>query len=324
MEPFLFNPYFKNVIWGGDKICRYKGIPQPAPNIGESWEISAIPGHESVVAAGKHKGLTLTRLVELLGVELLGERVVERYGLRFPLLIKFIDARDNLSVQVHPDDDLALSRHNSFGKSELWYIIDTEPGAKIFSGLRTQMTPDEYAIRVADGSFADTLAVHDSAPGDVFFLPSGRVHAIGSGNFLAEIQQSSDVTYRIYDYDRRDAEGRPRELHTDLARDAIDFTVLPDYKSPRPSESEKDCELVSCEHFTTRRLIVDGCTELELTPGSFSVLICIDGQVEIQSTNVINNKKTSTPLPTGQSALIPAALPRVTLRGRATLLLTHV
>ena len=318
LEPLKFVPYLKSVIWGGDRICQFKGIDQPEPNIGESWEISAVPGHESVVSEGVFKGRTLNELISQYGSDLLGEKVVKRYGNTFPLLIKFIDARDNLSVQVHPDDELARKRHDSLGKTEMWYIIDADRDAKIYAGLNIAMTPEQYVSRVASGTFAETLACHDSHPGDVFFLPAGRVHAIGAGNLLAEIQESSDVTYRIYDYDRRDAQGNTRELHTELAKDAIDYTVRDDYKSPRPDDTSTDCELVRCEHFTTRRVLVDGTCDLDLTPDSFSVIMCVDGSI------VMEYEQGSLNLDRGNTALIPAVIKQMKLRGKATLLVSHL
>ena len=315
--PIVFKPYLKSVIWGGNKICNYKGIEQPEPNIGESWEISAVPGHVSVVADGPYKGKTLTELIDAFGAELLGKKVVDKYGENFPLLIKIIDAADNLSVQVHPDDDLAKERHNSLGKTEMWYIIDADKDAKIFAGLNTKMTPEEYAARVADGTFAQTLAVHDSHPGDVFFLPAGRVHAIGAGNLLAEIQESSDITYRIYDYDRRDAQGNTRELHTELAKDAIDYNVCDEYKSPRPDDNVADCKIVSCDHFTTNRVIVDGEIDLTFSQQSFTVIICIDGNVEL----VYPAGKMQ--ISRGTSVLVPAALSSLKAAGKATLITTQ-
>lgn len=316
LAPIKFTPYLKSVIWGGNKICTYKNIEQPGPNIGESWEISAVPGHESVVEGGEYDGLTVTDLISRFGADLLGDRVVERYGLSFPLLIKIIDAADNLSVQVHPDDSLARQRHNSLGKTEMWYIIDADSDARIYAGLSTLMTPDDYVRRVADGTFAETLAVHSSAPGDVFFLPAGRVHAIGAGNLLAEIQESSDVTYRIYDYDRRDAAGNPRELHTGLAKDAIDYTVYPEYKSPRPADGCDDCEIVSCSHFTTRRIALDGEMTAGITPGSFAVIMCISGHA------IVTCPEGELTLRQGHTALIPAAVGSVGLSGNATLLIS--
>ncbi|MDE6121172.1 MAG: class I mannose-6-phosphate isomerase, partial [Muribaculaceae bacterium] len=192
--PILFRPYFKQVIWGGSRICAYKDCPQTVSRVGESWEISALPGRETVVASGTYKGMTLTELAGRFGAQLLGSGVRGRFGDRFPLLLKFIDANDNLSVQVHPDDATAMSHHNSPGKTEMWYVISAEPGAKVYVGLNSDITPAEFDRRVADNTFTEVLAEHEVAPGDVFFLPPGRVHAIGAGVLLAEIQESSDTT----------------------------------------------------------------------------------------------------------------------------------
>lgn len=312
--PIRFIPYLKSVIWGGNRICDYKGIRQTEPNIGESWEISAVPGHESIVESGSYSGKKITELIDEFGPELLGRKVMEKYAGKFPLLIKLIDANDNLSVQVHPDDKLAMSRHDSLGKTEMWYIIDAENDAKIYAGLNIAMTPEEYVRRVDEGSFADTLAVHESAPGDAFFLPAGRVHAIGAGNLLAEIQESSDITYRIYDYDRRDANGNARELHTQQAKDAIDYTVYPDYKSPVIPEEEKQAEIVKCDHFTVDRINVDGSMNLEFNPESFTVVMCIDGEV------TIGYPEGKVTLMKGQTVLCPAVLSKVSVSGKATLL----
>lgn len=315
--PIVFRPYLKSVIWGGNKICKYKGIPQPEPKIGESWEISAVPGHESVVAEGCYKDKNITELIDTFGAELLGEKVMKKYNGKFPLLIKLIDAADNLSVQVHPDDALAMKRHNSLGKTEMWYIIGTDKDAKIFAGLKVAMTPDDYVKRVANGTFAETLAAHDSAPGDVFFLPAGRVHAIGAGNLLAEIQESSDITYRIYDYDRRDAAGHTRELHTELAKDAIDYTVYDNYKNPPVPAEIKDCEIVKCDHFTTERILLDGEMSISYDGTSFIVVMCIAGDACLKYPGGEIN------LTPGHTVLLPAVLTSFTLKGKATLLTSH-
>lgn len=312
--PISFIPYLKSVIWGGNKICEYKGISQPEPNIGESWEISAVPGHESVVADGVYKGRLISDLTRQFGEDLLGSRVLEKYYGNFPLLIKIIDAADNLSVQVHPDDDLAAKRHNSLGKTEMWYIIGADEGARIYAGLRVAMTPDDYVRRVAEGTFAETLAVHPSAPGDVFFLPAGRVHAIGAGNLLVEIQESSDITYRIYDYDRRRADGKPRELHTELAKDAIDYKVYDDYRTPRVPDDISDATLVECGHFKTDRLRVDGAMDIECGGDSFTVLMCLYGEVTLEY------PCGKTRMKAGATLLLPAVMTDVSLIGDATLL----
>lgn len=315
-QPIIFKPYLKSVIWGGKKICEYKGISDEGDKIGESWEISAVPGHVSVVAEGPYKGKNLDELIEEFGEDLLGKDVVEKYGKKFPLLIKFIDAADNLSVQVHPDDSLAGQRHNSLGKTEMWYIISSDPGAKIYAGLKESLNPDEYVKRVERGTFADALAVHDSHPGDVFFLPAGRVHAIGAGNLLAEIQENSDITYRIYDYDRRDAQGNARELHTELAKDAIDYNIFKNYKEETPADTDKNVKLAQCEHFITKRLIIDGETEIALSQKSFHVLICIDGSANLQY------PEGDMELKAGETVLLPAAMNEISIVGKAKLLLT--
>lgn len=312
--PIFFEPYLKSVIWGGNKICAYKGVRHTEENIGESWEISAVPGHESVVASGKYAGRNISELIAEFGSELLGDRVAEKYHNKFPLLIKIIDANDNLSVQVHPDDALAMKRHNSLGKTEMWYIIDAEKNAKIYSGLKREITPDEYVRHVSDNTFADLLAVHSSAPGDVFFLPAGRIHAIGAGNLLAEIQESSDITYRIYDYDRRDAHGNPRELHTEQAKDAIDYTVHNDYKSAPVSADEKDAVVAECSHFRVRRILLDGKESAEFDPSSFAVVMCLEGSARLFCPD---GEMTLTK---GQSVLCPAVLHKIKLEGHATLL----
>lgn len=311
--PIIFTPYLKPVIWGGKRLCAYKDIEQQGSNIGESWEISAVDGHVSTVESGEYAGMTLTELIDRFGAELLGEKVIERYGYNFPLLIKFIDANDKLSVQVHPGDELASRRHGCSGKTELWYIIESNDDAEIYSGLNRVITPEEYDEMVARGTFGEVIATHSAKPGDVFFLPAGRVHAIGGGNLLAEIQQSSDITYRIYDYDRRDAMGKTRELHTDLAREAIDYTVHPDYKSPTPPESKSDVQIAECEHFRVRRIKVDGETRLTFDAGSFTVVMCIDGALEI---NGLKLRK-------GHTVLLPAVITEATISGKATLLITQ-
>lgn len=316
--PIVFVPYLKSVIWGGDKICTYKRIEQTEPNIGESWEISAVPGHESVVAEGPYKDLKLTSLIDTFGDELLGEDVMRRYGGKFPLLIKIIDANDNLSVQVHPDDELAKARHNSLGKTEMWYIIDAEKNSKIYSGLKKEITPSEYLSHVVDGTFDSLLAIHESNPGDVFFLPAGRVHAIGAGNLLAEIQESSDITYRIYDYNRRDAHGNLRELHTMLAKDAIDYAFHEDYKSAPVAPDAKCAAIVKCPHFDVYRILIDGEMSLKFNRGSFTVIMCIEGKASL------NYPYGSMTIHQGQTVLCPAVLNELTVSGHATLLTSQV
>ena len=204
MYPLKFEPILKQTLWGGDKIIPFKHLNENLPNVGESWEISAVEGSESVVANGADKGLTLPEMVRKYKEELVGEANYMRFGNKFPLLIKFIDAKLDLSIQVHPNDELARKRHNSFGKNEMWYVIAADKGAKLISGFAEQITPKEYKERVYNGTFAEVLQTCEIKPGDVFYVPAGRVHGIGAGSFIAEIQQTSDVTYRIFDYNRKD------------------------------------------------------------------------------------------------------------------------
>ena len=316
--PLRFHPYLKSVIWGGDKIYKYKNLnPDGKNNIGESWEISALPGYESVVAEGKYQGYNLLQLIEEFGEELLGKKVAGKYNNKFPLLIKFIDANDNLSVQVHPNDELAMKRHGSLGKTEMWYIIDSKENAKIFSGLNRRLSPKEFEALVAKNKFESVLKIHESNKGDIFFLPSGYVHAIGAGNLLAEIQESSDITYRIYDYNRKGADGKPRELHTDLAKDAIDYKINENSKKTHVPQEETYAEIAKCEHFTTHRLFLDGEKILKFDPSSFSVIICIEGEAELEYRNgrMIVAR--------GTTLLIPAVLSEINLKGKSTLLITQ-
>ena len=226
MYPLKFEPILKQTLWGGDKIIPFKHLNSDLKGVGESWEISGVEDNESVVANGPDKGLTLADMVRRYREELVGEANYARFGNKFPLLIKFIDAKQDLSIQVHPADDLAKNVHNSMGKTEMWYVISAQEGAGLYSGFSKQITPDEYVERVENNTIMDVLQFHPVKSGDVFFLPAGRIHAIGKGIFIAEIQQTSDITYRIYDYNRKDANGKGRELHTALAKDAIDYKCI--------------------------------------------------------------------------------------------------
>lgn len=251
MYPLKFEPILKQTLWGGDKIIPFKHLSADLKGVGESWEISGVEDNESVVANGLDKGLTLADMVRKYREELVGEANYARFGNKFPLLIKFIDAKQDLSIQVHPTDELAKKRHNSMGKTEMWYVVDADQGAKLRSGFSEQITPKEYKERVLNNTITDVLQEYEIHPGDVFFLPAGRVHSIGSGAFIAEIQQTSDITYRIYDFNRKDANGKTRELHTDLAREAINYEVLDDYRTKYDAVKDEPVELVACPYFTT-------------------------------------------------------------------------
>lgn len=278
MNMYKFKPILKSLIWGGEKIAPYKQIETDQHSIGESWELSGVKDNESVVAEGPEAGTKLPDLIAHYGSTLLGRDNFERFGTEFPLLIKFIDARQDLSIQVHPNDELAWERHRSKGKTEMWYVVGADEGAHLRSGFAKEVTPEEYAASVADNTITDILTDYKIRPGDVFFLPAGRVHAIGAGSFIAEIQQTSNITYRIYDYGRVGADGKPRELHTEQAKDAIDYTVQDDYRTAYRHEYDKRVELVSCPYFTTSLYDLTRQQSIDLSRlDSFVVVICIEG-----------------------------------------------
>ena len=303
MKPFRFTPILKSLIWGGDKIAPYKGIETTQANIGESWELSGVAGDESVVAEGEYAGYTLPQLIAELKERLVGKSVYERFGTEFPLLVKFIDARADLSIQVHPDDALAQMRHGKHGKTEMWYVVGPDRGAHLKAGFSQKITPEEYERRVADNTLTDVLCDYAVQPGDLFFLPAGRVHAICAGSFVAEIQQTSDVTYRIYDYGRLGKDGKPRELHTELAKDAIDYTVLPDYRSHYVPAENSETELVACPYFVTSLYDLDAPAEKELSQfDSFLVVMCLAGRGTL-----VDDEGSETPVRQGETLLVPAS-----------------
>lgn len=320
MKPYKFAPYLRTTIWGGYQIAPFKGIFTAQPNIGESWEISGVPGHESVVVergiiGDVDLGLNLTQLIDKYKGLLVGERVYRTYGNTFPLLVKFIDSRQDLSVQVHPDDQLAQKRHKCPGKTEMWYVIKADVGAKIYSGLKQSITPDDYE-RLAKAEpinghspMQDVIATHESHQGDLFFLPAGRLHAIGAGNFLTEIQQTSDITYRVYDFGRKDSNGVPRELHLEQAKEAIDYQVWPEYRTSYDS-TKPNSELIHCPYFIVNRVVVQVAAEINLHSDSFVIVVCLWGEANI---NGIRVKQ-------GETLLVPASENVLYIFGNATFL----
>lgn len=309
LYPFTFEPILKKIIWGGSDICPFKGISPVQEGIGESWELSHVEGNYSVVANGELKGQSLDDLIRTYGKQLLGEHVMEQFGTTFPLLIKFIDARDNLSIQVHPDDELAKKRHNSFGKTEMWYVVKATPDAALYSGFSQQIDAEEYVKRVENNTIMDVLQRYNVHEGDVFFLPAGRVHAIGSGCFIAEIQQTSNITYRIYDYNRKDANGKGRELHTELAKDAIDYTLYPDYRTHYKAHTNATVQLADCKYFTTNLIDLDTIMVRDFSElDSFVVYICMEGRATLR-----DNKGNEILVHQGQTVLIPADTDVVTI-----------
>ena len=310
MYPLKFEPILKQTLWGGDKIIPFKHLNESLQNVGESWEVSAVEGSESVVANGPDKGLTLPEMVRKYKEELVGEANYARFGEKFPLLIKFIDAKLDLSIQVHPDDALAKQRHNSFGKNEMWYVIAADKGAKLISGFAKEITPKEYKECVHDGTFAEVLQTCNIQPGDVFYVPAGRVHGIGAGAFVAEIQQTSDITYRIFDYNRKDKNGKTRELHTAQAVDAINFSdVQDDFRTAYDHVQNEPVEVVACPYFTTSVYDMTeeiSCDYSELD--SFVIFICVEG-----SCRLIDNEKNEISLQAGETVLLPATVQEVTI-----------
>jgi mannose-6-phosphate isomerase len=316
LKPFKFVPYLKTVLWGGDRIASYKRIATDKHNIGESWEISGVEGHESIVSEGPDKGSTLSAIIRKYRGDLVGKSVYERFGDKFPLLIKIIDAKRDLSLQVHPDDELAMKRHNSFGKTEMWYIIDSAQGASIYTGFSRKITPEEYERRIADDTLMNVVACHKSHPGDVFFLPSGRIHCIGAGNLLAEIQQTSDITYRVYDFNRLGADGKPRELHTAQARDAIDYNLYDNYVQPYGYSDVGDTPMIKCKYFDVHKVVVNGVLDIDHSGiDSFCVVMCLKGTAEISdhSLSVISINQ-------GETVLIPANVSLLHFEGKAELI----
>lgn len=321
MLPVLsFNPYFKSVIWGGHRIAEFKGIPSQGDNIGESWELSPMPGHESVVSDGPFKGETLNALVEKYPEEILGKHVNAVWNSHFPLLVKFIDSNDDLSIQVHPDDKLAKERHNSLGKTEMWYSVLPTDGAYLYAGFNQPMDPEKYTRMIADNTIVSALGKFYVKPGDVFFLPAGRVHAIGRGNFVVEIQEASDITYRIYDYDRRDAQGNPRELHVEQSKGAVNFNDTAQEATNKTPAKGETLLVEQCPYFTTSVTDVDGQTILDHKElDSFTIVISIEGNLD-----VLDPEGNVTALPQGKTILVPASVPSITVKGQGRILTTHL
>ena len=336
MYPLIFTPFLRPMIWGGDRIAPFKGIETDLEKIGESWEISGHPDHETAVAEGPLAGKTVNELVALFKERLVGEKVYARYGDRFPLLIKFIDAAADLSIQVHPDDAMARRVEGEpSGKTEMWYVVASAPGGHLFSGLSREITPEEFRTLVAEGRITDALARYDVAPGDVFFLPAGRIHAICGGVLLAEIQQTSDLTYRIFDYNRPGLDGKPRALHVDKAAEAVDYTVHPSYKTDYEVVPDGVTPLVDCPYFTTELFDLEKKFRLPLEEvDSFVVVICVEGEGELLDSEPVFDEE-GRPGPTkghavtlrrGMSVLIPATSKGLTFKpsGRMKVLTTFI
>lgn len=309
LYPLKFEPILKEKIWGGKSLAENYGKKQgDLKNIGESWEISAVSGNLSVVSNGFLAGNTIEEIIEVYMGDITGESVYEKYGVEFPLLIKLIEARDDLSVQVHPGDDLARERHNAYGKTEMWHILRSENGARIYTGFSVPVSRESYIDAVAGGTIGELLFAEPAEPGDTFFTPAGRIHAIGAGIVLAEIQQTSDVTYRIYDWGRKDAEGRTRELHTDLALDAIDFSQTGSGKLNYDASLNNPSSLVRNKYFDANIISFNSLINRNYNViDSFVIYLCTKGRF------IIRWDSGSETVTSGETILIPALITDVEL-----------
>ncbi|WP_288955666.1 type I phosphomannose isomerase catalytic subunit [uncultured Polaribacter sp.] len=298
-----FKPILKDKIWGGEKLIKKLNKQSIREDIGESWELSDVKGDTSVVVNGDLRGKDLKELIFEYKSDLLGEKIYNHFGEKFPLLIKFIDAKEALSIQLHPHDDLAKKRHNSLGKTEMWYVMQADKDASLIVGFQKEVTPEKYLYHLENKTLTDILNIDKVKKGDVYFIPTGRVHAIGSGVLLAEIQQTSDITYRIYDWDRPNSDGTYRELHTEEALEAIDYSAKESYKTNYTKQQNSSSEIVSCPYFTTNVLPLMGKIALNHSDkDSFVIYICVDGDVEFKYQNQVEKLKK------GETILVPASI----------------
>lgn len=321
-EPIKFEPILKEKIWGGEKLIKQLQKKSDKKNIGESWEITSVDDDISIVSTGKEKGKNLTELIQEYKGSLVGDKVYKTFGEKFPLLIKFIDAKEALSIQLHPNDALAKKRHNSFGKTEMWYVMQADENANLIVGFKKKVEAETYKQHLKNKSLLEILNSDVVTKGDVYFIPTGRVHAIGAGVLLAEIQQTSDITYRIYDWDRRDDKGNYRDLHTENALDALDYEVLESYKTTYNKTKNKSETIVSCPYFKTNILQVDGEVKINHTnKDSFVIYMCVSGMVEFEY-----NKSQKMSLTNGETLLVPNSLNefKITTNNKAELLEIYI
>ena len=309
LYPLKFNPILKDKIWGGTKLQKLFNKQSSSACVGESWELSGYEGDESVVSNGFLAGNTLPELIEVYMGELVGDKIFNKFGLAFPLLLKLIDANDDLSIQVHPDDEVAAMRHNSFGKTEMWYVVDAEPDAQLIIGFPEDSSKEEYVEALEKGKVEDILQKVNVKKGDVFFIPAGLVHAIGKGVIVAEIQESSDITYRIYDYNRKDEKGNERELHIEQALDVIDFRAAKEPKIKYDNLENKVVNLTTNEFFTTNIIRFNQKLERNYAElDSFVAYMCMEGKAHVQ----YNNEEIA--IIEGDTILIPAVLDQIILQ----------
>lgn len=315
--PLQFDPILKEKIWGGEKLKTILDKPITSKITGESWELSTVEGDVSVIFNGKLKGKSLTDIINEYPNEILGTAVHARFGKQFPLLFKYLDAREDLSIQVHPNDELAKKRHNSFGKTEMWYVMQADAEARIIVGFKEKSNADEYLENLKNKTLLSILDDIKVKSGDVFFLEAGTVHAIGAGLVVAEIQQTSDITYRLYDFDRVDANGNRRELHVDLALEAINYNKVETKKEYAKNVNQSN-EVVDCPYFTTNFLPLDGEIAVSKSGKTFTVYMCVEGTFEIEYDNSKSQYRK------GDTVLIPAAMNTFILNGKASILEIYI
>lgn len=315
LHPLKFQPILKDKVWGGEKLKNFFNKASDSKTLGESWEISAVQNDVSIVAKGELKGQSLQDLVKIYKADLLGHKNWKRFGEEFPLLIKFIDAKENLSVQLHPNDALAKKRHNTFGKTEMWYVMQANENANLIVGFNDKINKETYLKHLENKTLTEILNFDNVKEGDAYFIESGRVHAIGAGVLLAEIQQTSDVTYRVYDWDRVESNGVKRELHNDLAIDAFDFEMKDDFRLNYNKEKNTSNEILRCPYFTTNFIDIDSELEKRNIYDSFMIYMCVDGEVEFSTptSNDIISK--------GETLLLPANIKDYTIKSKQAKLL---
>ncbi len=302
LYPLKFTPILKERLWGGTKLKDVLHKPITSDITGESWELSGVTGDISVIENGSLSGTALQELIHREGESLLGTSVVERFGTDFPILIKFIDAKQDLSIQLHPNDELAQTRHNSFGKTEMWYVMDADPGAKLIVGFNRDVEKEEYVRSLEEGTLEHLMNYEEVREGDTFFINTGKIHAIGAGVLLAEIQQTSDVTYRVFDFNRKDKNGNLRELHTELALDAMDYSKKDDFKVNYPDANNVVNPMVDCPYFKTNFLRLTDSLEQDVTKrDSFTIYMCVGGEAQI------SNDWGSVQIKKGETVLVPAS-----------------
>lgn len=302
LYPLKFKPIMKDRLWGGSKLKELFNKPSDTDTTGESWELSGVPGDVSELVNGPLAGKNLNQLIKEYGSELMGSSVLERFKGEFPILIKFIDAKKDLSIQLHPNDALAKERHNSFGKTEMWHVMDADPGAQLIVGFNRNVTQGEYQECLENDTLLSLLNYENVTAGDTFFINTGKIHAIGAGVLLAEIQQTSDVTYRVFDFNRKDKDGNLRELHTELALDAMDYDKKEDFKVAYSKESDVVSSMVVCPYFKTNFLhLTQSMTQKVADRDSFSIYLCVEGQASI------TNDWGTTAIEKGETLLVAAA-----------------